>query len=88
VDPTVQVAFIGIVTTFLTTAGVVVVAMMNNKKERSGSAEAGIVITLRERILLRDEQIADLRADVAERDLIISQQLEAMRLLEGEHSHE
>lgn len=59
-DPTVQVAFIGIITTLITTAGVVLVAMFNNKKERHDTADEGVEATLRERLTLRDEQILDL----------------------------
>lgn len=62
-----QVAIIGIVTTLITTAGVVIAAVVNNKKERTGAADEGIAATLRERITLRDEQLADLRED--KRDL-------------------
>lgn len=62
-DPTVQVAFIGIVTTFITTAGVILVAILNNRKERGDSAEEGIIATMRERITLRDEQILDLKEE-------------------------
>jgi hypothetical protein len=65
-DPTVQVAAIGIVTTLVTTTGVVLVAILNNKRERSGSAEAGVVIALRERLALKDEIIRDLRDDKSE----------------------
>lgn len=63
-DPAVQVAIVGILTTLITTMGVVIAAVVNNRRERAGSASEGIEATLRERILLRDEQIADLREDV------------------------
>lgn len=79
-DPTVQVAFVGILTTIITTTGVVVVALVNNKKERGSAAEGAIVATLRERITLREEQILDLRADVAERDHTITQLREEIQL--------
>lgn len=65
-DPTVQVAIVGVLTTLITTLGVIVVAIMNNKKERGSAADAGVEATLRERLTLRDEQILDLRADVAD----------------------
>lgn len=64
----VQVALIGIFTTIVTTAGVVITAIINNRRERGHAAESAIERTLRERILLRDEQIADLKSDVQERD--------------------
>lgn len=65
-DPAVQVALVGIFTTFITTAGVILVAVINNRKERTGAADEGVEATLRERLALRDEQIADLRADIVE----------------------
>jgi hypothetical protein len=65
-DPTVQVAFIGVVTTFITTIGVILVAVMNNKRERRSAADVGVEVTLRERLTLRDEQIAELREDKAD----------------------
>lgn len=66
------VALFGVIGTFVSTMGVVLVAMINNRKERRGAAEEGVEETLRERILLRDEQIVDLREDVAERDAMIA----------------
>lgn len=75
-DPTVQVAFIGILTTMITTAGVVIAAVVNNRRERTGSATQGIEATLRERILLRDEQITDLREDVTNLRLRLDTALE------------
>lgn len=79
-DATVQVALVGIFTTMVTTAGVVIVAMINNRKERGGAAESAMERTLRERIVLRDEQIADLRSDLEERDRMIAQQAEELTL--------
>lgn len=63
-EPTVQVAFVGIATSIVTTAGIVIVAMINNRKERTTAAESSMERTLRERITLRDEQIVDLKNDV------------------------
>lgn len=74
-DPTVQVALVGILTTAITTGGVVLAAVVNNRRERSGSAEEGIEATLRERITLRDEQIADLREDASQLRLRLDQAL-------------
>lgn len=79
-DAAVQVAIIGIVTTLVTTLGVVFVAILNNKKERGTAAESAMERTLRERILLRDEQIADLKADIDEKDLRILSLLEKLDL--------
>jgi len=67
-DPTVQVAAIGIITTLITTVGVILVAIMNNKRERGGAADAGVEVTLRERITLRDEQLLELRDE--KKDLV------------------
>jgi uncharacterized protein YlxW (UPF0749 family) len=64
VEPTVQVAFVGIATSIVTTVGIVIVAMINNRKERTTAAESSMERTLRERITLRDEQIVDLKNDV------------------------
>lgn len=77
-DPTVQVAVVGIVTTFITTIGVLVVAVMNNKKERASSAGEGVASTLRERIKLRDEQIVELRQDL----LNLEEKLRKVRMRE------
>lgn len=71
-EATVQVALIGIITTIVTTLGVIVAAIVNSKRERSNAAESAMERTLRERIVLRDEQLADLREDVADRDDIIA----------------
>lgn len=65
-DATVQVALIGIITTLITTAGIVLVTIINNRKERGGAADAGVEGMLRERIVLRDEQILDLKRDLEE----------------------
>lgn len=82
-DAAVQVAIIGIVTTIITTLGVIVVAIFNNKKERGNAAESAMERTLRERIVLRDEQIADLHADVAEKEMYIQRLLAKLENQEG-----
>lgn len=71
-EATVQVAIIGIFTTIVTTIGVVIAAIVNGKRERSNAAESAMERTLRERITLRDEQLADARQDIADRDVIIA----------------
>lgn len=70
-DTTVQVALVGIITTLVTTAGVVAVAIVNNKRERGSAAESAMERTLRERILLRDEQIEDLKSDIVDREKLV-----------------
>lgn len=82
-DPTVQVALVGVVTTALTTAGIVGVAIVNNRRERSGSAESAVEKTLRERIVLRDEQIAGLREDIADKDRVILELLADLNECKG-----
>lgn len=79
-DATLQVGLVGIFTSIVTTAGIVIVAMINNRKERGQAAESAMERTLRERIVLRDEQIADLRADIEARDRTISQLKEEIAL--------
>lgn len=84
-DPTVQVAFIGIFTTMLTTVGIVAVAFINNRRERTGSADAGADRAYAERlaakddiiaakdatIKFKDEQLADCRQDAATSELLL-----------------
>lgn len=48
----------GTIATLLSTLGLVVIAILNNKKERKSAAEASMESALRERIMLRDEQIS------------------------------
>lgn len=57
-DPIVQVALIGVITTLITTAGAAFAVVWNNRRERGGAADAGVEATLRERITLKDEQLA------------------------------
>lgn len=47
-DPTVQVAIVSVVATFITTAGIILVAVINNRKERSNAANAGVESALDE----------------------------------------
>jgi hypothetical protein len=56
----------GVVGTVITTLGLIIVAVLNNRRERKGSAEASMEATLRERILFKEEIIADLRNDKQE----------------------
>lgn len=78
-DPSVQVALIGIITTAIATSGVTFVAILNNRKERGQSAESAVERTLRERITLRDEQIAELREDLKQREQDVAAREEAIR---------
>lgn len=65
-DSSVQVALIGMGGIFLTGISVIVVAVLNSKKERGDTADSAVEKTLRERLALRDEQIADHVEDKAE----------------------
>jgi hypothetical protein len=51
-DPNIQVAFISVLATIVTTVGVVAVAVLNNRKERDGAASAGVEAGLDERDIL------------------------------------
>jgi uncharacterized protein (DUF3084 family) len=67
-DPAVIVALVSVGTAAVTTAGGVLVAFLTNRREAENSAEDAMEMTLRERIALRDEQIAALERKVANRD--------------------
>lgn len=51
-DPNVQVAFVSVLSTFITTCGVIFVAVKNNQKERTKAAEAGVEAGLDEKDVL------------------------------------
>lgn len=74
-------ALLGICTAVVAAASTVIVAVINNKRERTTSAETAMEETLRERILLRDEQIAA-------RDHKIEQLEETLRLCREGRLHE
>lgn len=63
-DPLAQVALIGLPTSLLAITGSVYATVVNSKKERVGAAENALEKALRERLLLRDETIAELRDDI------------------------
>jgi cell division protein FtsB len=74
-DPNIQVAFISVLATIVTTVGVVTVAVLNNRKERDGAASAGVEAGLDERDILgrmlsliaenerKEKHITELQAD-------------------------
>lgn len=75
-DPNVQVAFVSVLSTFITTCGVIFVAVKNNQKERTKAAEAGVEAGLDEKDVLgrmlalitenerKERTITELRAKV------------------------
>lgn len=78
-DPNIQTGLFGALTAVITSFGLVVVAIFNNRRERAGAITEGIAGTLRERIVLRDEQIADLREELRQKDAEITMLREALR---------
>lgn len=63
-DPATTVAVFSFAGVVVTVIGGAVVAIYTNRSEKKTTAESAVETTLRERITLRDEQIADLKADV------------------------
>lgn len=59
------VALLGLCGTAVTVLGVVLVALINSRKEMSAATTREVEDTLRERIIFKDEKIADLTAEVA-----------------------
>lgn len=51
-DPNVQVAFVSVLSTLITTIGVIFVAVKNSQKERTKAAEAGVEAGLDEKDVL------------------------------------
>lgn len=71
-DPSLLVAVVSVATAIVTTSGGVAVAILTNRREAENAADDSRELTLKERITLRDEQIAardqtiaDLRAENA-----------------------
>ena len=65
VNSALLVPFAGLLATIATVAGGVFVAILTNRKESKATAESAMEAVLRERLALKDEQIADLKADLA-----------------------
>lgn len=65
-DPATTVAFLGFLGTLVTASIGGVIAVLLHRKETQATAENTLEKTLRERIALRDEQLADLRQDLTE----------------------
>ena len=62
-DPTVQVALIGIAAAIVTTIGLVVVAVINSRRERSDSAQKAMERVHRERLNFKDDVIRETRRE-------------------------
>lgn len=73
-DASAQIGLFAFLGTAVTTLGIIYVAIINSKRERVDTADAGVEGTLRERILLRDERIADYERDNAVAQMQIAQQ--------------
>lgn len=67
-DPALTVGLVSIATAIVTTAGGVAVAMLTNRREAENAADESRELTLRERLALRDEQIAALERKLENRD--------------------
>lgn len=67
-DPALIVGLVSVATAIVTTAGGIVVATLTNRREAENAADDARELTLRERITLRDEQIAALERKVQNRD--------------------
>ena len=77
-DSSVQVALVGTLGIFITAVSVVLVAIVNTKREKADTAENAVEKTLRERLALRDEQIADHLDDKTRMKLTIDEQHETI----------
>lgn len=64
-ETSVWVALLALFGTIVTVTGGVVVAIITSNKDSKASAETALEKSLRERILLRDEKIEELKEDLA-----------------------
>lgn len=81
-DPTVQVALIGVVATLITTAGVVIAAMINNKKERAKAADKATEDALDDSVILK--RMVDLIAENDRKEKTITRLRGEVRELRAE----
>lgn len=65
-DPTIAVALVGLGGIFVTSVAGILVAIITNRREKGQAAETSLEKVLREKISLRDEQITDLKEELAE----------------------
>lgn len=79
-DTNLQVAFVSVLATLITTSGVVAVAIINNRKERSSAAEAGVEAGLDEKDIL--QRMLSLISESERKDiqiLALQKQIKALR---------
>lgn len=62
-DPALTVGLVSVATAIVTTGGGIAVAMITNRREAENAADDAVELTLRERLVLRSEQIEALRAE-------------------------
>lgn len=65
-DPVIAVAIFSFLGVMVTATAGVIVAIMTNAKERKQASESTMEKALRERLTLRDEQLDDLKEELAE----------------------
>lgn len=82
-DGTTTIAIFGFFGTITTVLGGIIVAVMVNRSEKRQSAETAMERTLRERLVLRDEQIEDLKQDIVARDEQIDYYKLRLQALQG-----
>lgn len=70
-DTSTLVAIIGFAGVIVTTVGGVLIAVVTFRSEKTSATTLGVEATQRERIALKDEQLADLRGDLQEKDQVI-----------------
>ena len=89
-DTSVQIGILTLLGTLITVSGGVLIAVINGKKEKEAAVETTLEKTLRERLLLRDEQLVDLANDLeasrqreAEKDRTIAELTDRINALVG-----
>jgi len=82
------VVVLGFFGTVITGAASVGVALIVNRKEREQSAETSLERTLRERLLLRDEQLTEMKEDNADLKMELTDALAEIERLKRGKRHE
>lgn len=81
-DPNVQVAFVTVIATTISTLGVIVVAIINNRKERAQAASAGVEAGLDEQDVLK--RMLELLAENGRKEATITSLKAQIRSLKAE----